>query len=283
MPASSLPTRSAPTSAAFVKMPPPSRAKTEMREPPNARPIEVVDRRRRRVVQRAGQEPVVAGDAEQAKADDEQPGHRARLERDVERRLQPAASSLRGPGVRAHGHVHPDEAGGRRKHRSDQEPERGPPTELVVDAEQDERHHGDDRDRRVLLAQVRRSAFLHGRRDLPHPLVAGGLLEQPPGQVEPVRHGHGSADEAEEHGMMHEPIHPFRSLTKSSAEVLRRGRLCITSSGVVWRSARRTRPGARSAPARRSPCSSPSMCGRRLWRASIARFASARSFASSFA
>ena len=38
MPASILPTRSAPTSAAFVKMPPPRRAKTEMSEPPNARP-----------------------------------------------------------------------------------------------------------------------------------------------------------------------------------------------------------------------------------------------------
>src|SRR6185295_5189540 len=38
MPASSLPTRSAPTSAPFVKMPPPRRAKMEMSEPPNARP-----------------------------------------------------------------------------------------------------------------------------------------------------------------------------------------------------------------------------------------------------
>jgi hypothetical protein len=33
MPASIFPTRSAPTSAAFVKMPPPSRAKTEEAEP----------------------------------------------------------------------------------------------------------------------------------------------------------------------------------------------------------------------------------------------------------
>ncbi len=39
IPASILPTRSAPTSAAFVKMPPPSRAKTEISEPPNASPI----------------------------------------------------------------------------------------------------------------------------------------------------------------------------------------------------------------------------------------------------
>ena len=39
MPASILPTRSAPTSAPFVKMPPPSRAKTEISEPPKPRPI----------------------------------------------------------------------------------------------------------------------------------------------------------------------------------------------------------------------------------------------------
>ena len=35
MPASTLPTRSAPTSAPLVKMPPPSRAKMEISEPPN--------------------------------------------------------------------------------------------------------------------------------------------------------------------------------------------------------------------------------------------------------
>ena len=38
MPASILPTRSAPTSAPFVKMPPPSRANTEISEPPKPRP-----------------------------------------------------------------------------------------------------------------------------------------------------------------------------------------------------------------------------------------------------
>ena len=37
IPASTLPTRSAPTSAAFVKMPPPTRANTEIRLPPNPR------------------------------------------------------------------------------------------------------------------------------------------------------------------------------------------------------------------------------------------------------
>ena len=39
MPASTLPTRSAPTSAPFVKMPPPRRAKIEIRDEPKARPI----------------------------------------------------------------------------------------------------------------------------------------------------------------------------------------------------------------------------------------------------
>jgi hypothetical protein len=39
MPASTLPTRSAPTSAPFVKIPPPSRAKIEISDEPKASPI----------------------------------------------------------------------------------------------------------------------------------------------------------------------------------------------------------------------------------------------------
>ena len=232
MPASILPTRSAPTSAAFVKMPPPRRAKTEISEPPKARPIRSWIAESGELPSAAGQEPVVPGDAEQSETDDEQARHRPCTERDVQRRLEPAAGRLGGPAVRAHGHVHADEAGGRRQHGADQEAERGAPAELVVEAEDEERHDRDDRDRRVLLLQVGRSALLNGARDLPHPLVPGGLLEQPPGQIEPVAHGDAGTDEAEEHGVMHEPVHQFCSLTKSSAEGLRRGRLCITKSGT---------------------------------------------------
>ena len=39
IPASIFPTRSAPTSAPFVKIPPPNLAKIEMSDPPNAKPI----------------------------------------------------------------------------------------------------------------------------------------------------------------------------------------------------------------------------------------------------
>jgi len=55
---------------------------------------------------------VVAGNPEQAEADDQHPGDRAGPERDVERRPQSRRRSLRGAHIRAHRHVHADVAGG---------------------------------------------------------------------------------------------------------------------------------------------------------------------------
>ncbi len=98
-------------------------------------PDEVVNRRRRRVVEHADEEPVVAGDAEQAEADDEQAGDGARAEGDVERLRQAGARRFGCPHVRTDGDVHPDEAGGGREHRADQETDRGSPPERVVEAE----------------------------------------------------------------------------------------------------------------------------------------------------
>ena len=43
MPASTLPTRSAPTSAAFVKMPPPTRRNSASSEPPNPKPTRIAE------------------------------------------------------------------------------------------------------------------------------------------------------------------------------------------------------------------------------------------------
>ena len=106
----------------------------------------------------------------------------------LQRGLEPVAGRLGRPRVRAHGDVHADEAGGRREHRADEEADGGPPAELVVEAEQEERHDRDDRDRRVLPAQVGRGALLHGAGDLAHPLVAGRLLQQPGRQPEAVAH-----------------------------------------------------------------------------------------------
>ena len=86
---------------------------------------------------------------------------------------------LGGADVRADGDVHADEAGRGREHRSDEEADRRSPAELVVEAEQKERHDRDEGDRLVLPPEVRRGALLNGARDLAHFLVPGRLLEQP--------------------------------------------------------------------------------------------------------
>ena len=123
MPASILPTRSAPTSAAFVKMPPPRRAKTEIRLPPKPSPI------RASIASLSlwsveDQDAVEAGHAQQRQADDQQAGHRAALERNVERVRDPVAGGLRHARVGAHGHVHADVAGERREGSADREADR---------------------------------------------------------------------------------------------------------------------------------------------------------------
>ena len=170
-------------------------------------PDEVVDRGDRRVVEAGGEEPVVAGDAAEPEADDEKPRDGSRAEGDLERRGHSVASGLGRSHVRAYRDVHPDEAGRGREDRADQEPECRAPAELVVHPEQHERHDRHGGDRHVLPLEVGRGALLNGTRDLAHALVAGRLLEKPDGQPEPVRHRDPCADQGDEHGVMHEPVH----------------------------------------------------------------------------
>jgi hypothetical protein len=182
------------------------------------------------VAEPAGQHPVVARDAEQAETDHEQAGDRARPERDVQRRLEAALGRLGCAHVRAHGDVHADEAGGRGENRPDQEADRGAPAELVVEAEQEEGHDRDDRDRRVLAAQIGGSALLYGAADLLHPLGAGRLAQQPDGQPDPVRDGDPGADEGEENSVVAEEIDRSASL-----HTQRRGSSARRFSITAWR------------------------------------------------
>ena len=147
-------------------------------------PDQVVDGRLRAVADPVREDPVVAGDAEQAEAHDEQPRHRAGTERDLERGRDALAGCLRRPDVGPHRDVHADEAGGGREERTDRESDRRAPPELRVEADREQRHDGYERDRRVLLLEIGGGALLHGTRDRLHPLVPGRLLEQPPGQIE---------------------------------------------------------------------------------------------------
>ena len=196
MPASILPTMSAPTSAPFVKMPPPRRAKTEISEPPKPRPIERVDGVLRLDVEEPRQDAVVAGDAEQREAGDEHAGDRAAAERDVERRADAAAGRLRHAGVGAHGDVHADEAGGRRGEAADQEADRD--LDVLQRDQRDEQDDADDRDRRVLAAQVGRRALLDRGRQAAHGLVAGRQGQQRAARDQAVPDGGQRADQRDD-------------------------------------------------------------------------------------
>ena len=167
MPASTLPTRSAPTSAPLVKMPPPRRAKIEISEAPNdsatsASMIVRIGSVRRPSSQ---QDAVIAGDAEQAEPDHEHAGDGAGPEGDVERRLQAVARRFGRAHVRAHRDVHADIAGGTRQRRRRS---RSRSRRAIPRIEQDDRHHdADDRDRRVLPVEIGLRAFLDRRRRSP--------------------------------------------------------------------------------------------------------------------
>ena len=142
------------------------------------------------------QDAVVAGDAEQRQADDQQAGDRAALEGDVERRRHAAARRLGDAGVGAHREVHADEAGRAGEDAADHEADRG----LVVleDPEHDRERHGDRGDDRVLAAQVGAGAFLHRSRDLLHALVARRLREQALGDHQSIHHRRPCADERDD-------------------------------------------------------------------------------------
>ncbi len=173
MPASTLPTRSPPTSAPLVKMPPPRRAKIEISEAPKPERDQGVDHGAAvgRVLERAGEEAEIDRDAEQREAGHQHPGDRPRLEGELEPAGERTDGGLRGAHIGAHRHVHADEAGGAGQHRADQEADRDQPAEQESDDEEDD--DADDADRRVLALEIGLRAFAHGGRDLLHPLAAG--------------------------------------------------------------------------------------------------------------
>ena len=123
MPASTLPTRSPPTSAPLVKMPPPRRAKIEISEAPkpSATSASTTVRLFGGQMQRIGQEAEIEGDAEQRETGDQHAGDRAGLEGEFKSAGQRVGRGLRGAHVGANRDVHADEAGRARQHRADQE------------------------------------------------------------------------------------------------------------------------------------------------------------------
>ena len=173
MPASTLPTRSPPTSAPLVKMPPPRRAKIEISEAPkpSATSASIDGAVVRRQVPGADQKSEVDRDAQEREASNQQPGDGAGLEGQLKPAGERADGGLCGADVGAHRNVHADEAGQARQHRADQEADRDQRAEEVPDDGED--HDADDADRGVLALQIGLRAFAHRRRDLLHSRVAG--------------------------------------------------------------------------------------------------------------
>ena len=200
IPASTFPTRSAPTSARLGED-----AAAESREhrdqrAAEAEPDERVDRRLGAVVEDRGQQPVVAGDAEQRQPDDEHAGDRPAAERDAQRRRDAAARGLGHARVRADRDVHPDVARRAGEDAADREP--AGDRDVLHEDQRDEQHHPDDRDRRVLAVEVRLGAFLHRPRDALHPLVARRQRQQGARGHEAVCHGTGGANEGDDDPMV---------------------------------------------------------------------------------
>ena len=117
MPASTLPTRSPPTSAPLVKMPPPRRAKIEISEAPKPSATrESIDLTRSAVVDNEPIGPiriqVVDRHAKQREAGHQHAGDRARLEGDIETSCQAVGCGLRRADIGAYRYMHSDEASG---------------------------------------------------------------------------------------------------------------------------------------------------------------------------
>ena len=142
-------------------------AAAETREDRDQRAAEgEADQRVQRVASpTTAQQREVAGDADQAEADDQHAGDGAAAERDCERRIEADAGGLRRAHVGAHRDVHADEAGEAREDGADREAAGGLPVER--EAEHDEQHDADDGDRRVLAIEVRLARRPGWRRRFP--------------------------------------------------------------------------------------------------------------------
>ena len=195
MPASTLPTRSAPTSAPLVKMPPPSRAKIEISEAPkpSATRASIVSRSAGPWPRTPRENAKIAGDAQKREASHEQAGHRARAEGDVETAGERFRRRLRGADVGAHRDVHADEAGGARQDGADGEADRHRPRKQ--EPKNDEHDDADGGDGHVLALQIGLRPFRHRAGNFLHARAAGVGRHQAVDRVDAVDDGKEPTDD----------------------------------------------------------------------------------------
>ena len=110
--------------------------------------------------------------------------------------VESAACGFGGAHVGANRDDHADEAGRAREDRADQEADRRLPAERRGEEDDDRQDDRDDADRAVLPLEEGHRAFLDGRGDLSHALVARRLPQHPEGEGDAVEHGEGAADQS---------------------------------------------------------------------------------------
>ena len=175
MPASTFPTRSPPTSAPLVKIPPPRRAKIEMSDAPKPSATSEFDHHAafgNAETEPVREEEVISGDAQERQAGDEQTGDRSGLEGQFQAFGERACGRLGRTHVRAYRDIHADEARDAGKNRADREPGGHQPAEEIADDQED--HGADNGDGRILAPQIRLRALTDRRGDLLH--AAGACI-----------------------------------------------------------------------------------------------------------
>ena len=206
MPASTLPTRSAPTSAPLVKMPPPRPGEDRDQRAAEAQRHHRLEHAAQFLVAAGGhvaaQHEVVAGDAEKAEADHQHSGHGAGLEGEVEAGGKPLPGRLGGADIGAHRDVHAGIARRGRQHRADDEADRDV-IAMQRHAKDDQDHHAHDADRGVLAVEIGAGALLDGGGDLLHAGGAGVRRQHLLAGDHAVEQRHQTADDDHVLGQLH--------------------------------------------------------------------------------
>ncbi|MDC4227427.1 MAG: hypothetical protein MPW15_25130 [Candidatus Manganitrophus sp.] len=184
-----------------MKMPPPRRAKIEIKLPPN--PNESSGRNGFRLSGDRGGDGVVSGHGEQAQTDQQQPGDRAAAESDLQRGIHPLMGRLGRPCIGAHRDHHPDVTGDPGGDPADQKTGGGQQAEMLRpkpgNPEKNKKDRRDNGDRFKLPDHIRLGPFVDRGLNLSH--LRGSRIEShhPEGKVEGVSNPHAGADEREEY------------------------------------------------------------------------------------
>ncbi len=167
-----------------------------------------------------GEDPVIDGDAKQRQAGHQQTGDRAGAESDGEAGAERLRGGLRRAHIGAHRDQHADEPCHARQHRTDGEADRGGDRQEPPGEQED--HHADDGDGRILPRQVGGGAFADGGGDLLHARVAriGSKhgLDRPHG-VDDAEHAAGNREIERYHSWIF-PWKPPRRVGRENAAAL---------------------------------------------------------------